>query len=331
VQQSVPRRARRVLTASVLLALVVLVAAGAALEQVRTAAGAAPPGASSPSSFSPSPSVSAPVTPSALAAHGVVRKAVFPATVSHFVARPGYVYLPPAALLPHAPALPVVIALSGQSRNAQPLDVVGRNRVPAIMDRIAAAHHGRAPIVVVPDQLGAGPRNPMCVDSPLGNVATYITVDVRSWVLTHLHVARDPRDWTIAGFSQGGTCAIQFGAAHPELFGSIVDISGEEAPKNGSIAHTVAVGFGGSAAAYRRATPLALLQAHAPYADSVALFTVGGADKHYLPVAPRLARAATAAGMQAAVKIFPGLKHNWTVATDGFAWAFERLVGRWHL
>jgi hypothetical protein len=35
--------------------------------------------------------------------------------------------------------------------------------------------------------------------------------------------------------------------------------------------------------------------------------------------------------MQAAVKIFPGLKHNWTVATDGFAWAFERLVGRWRL
>jgi S-formylglutathione hydrolase FrmB len=171
----------------------------------------------------------------------------------------------------------------------------------------------------------------MCIDSPLGNVATYITVDVRRWVLGHLHVRRDPRDWTIAGFSQGGTCAIQFGAAHPHLFGSVVDVSGELEQQNGSRSHTIAVGFGGSAAAYRRAMPLALLAAHAPYADSVALFTVGGADTHYLPVAPRLARAASAAGMHTAVKVFPGVKHNWTVAMDGFSWAFDRLVGRWRL
>jgi S-formylglutathione hydrolase FrmB len=56
----------------------------------------------------------------------------------------------------------------------------------------------------------------------------------------------------VAGFSEGGTCAIQFGAGFPALFGSIVDVSGQVRPLNGSVTHTVRVGFGGSAAAYRR-------------------------------------------------------------------------------
>ncbi len=43
------------------------------------------------------------------------------------------------------------------------------------LDRLAAAHHGLAPIVVMPDQLGEATRNPMCVDGPLGDSRTYLT------------------------------------------------------------------------------------------------------------------------------------------------------------
>ncbi|MDH2445194.1 alpha/beta hydrolase-fold protein [Amnibacterium sp. CER49] len=321
---------RGTLTAAGLVALVGLIVAGLALDHARTAAGTGRPvaSASSATAAAPSPASSASGAPSV---HGVVRQVVIPAPRSHFAARPGYVYLPPAALRPGAGAFPVVIALSGQSRTAGPQDVVEPGRIPTIMDRIAASHGGRAPIVVVPDQLGQSSHNPMCVDSALGNVATYITVDVRDWILAHLPVRHDRRYWTIAGFSEGGTCAIQFGAGYPQLFGSLVDVSGQEAPTNGSLAHTIAVGFGGSTAAYERATPLALLKAHAPYPDTEALFTAGGADHHYGRIAPMLSRAAAAAGMHATAKLFPGLTHNWTVATDGYTWSFDRLVSRWGL
>jgi S-formylglutathione hydrolase FrmB len=224
-----------------------------------------------------------------------------------------------------------VIALSGQSRGAGPGDVIVKGHLDRTMDAIAAHHGGRAPIVVVPDQLGPGSPNPMCVDSKLGDAATYITVDVRRWVLRHLPTFSDRRDWTIAGFSEGGTCAIQFGAGDPRLFGSIVDVSGEVAPRNGTIAHTIAVGFAGSRAAYDRATPFALLQRSAPFPPTRAEFAAGALDRRYGPVAPVMARQASRAGMRVEVELLPHARHNWSMATPALAWGLNRLVGWWNL
>jgi S-formylglutathione hydrolase FrmB len=259
---------------------------------------------------------------------GTVGTVRIPGTVSGFVARPAFVYLPPAARVANPPRLPVVVALSGQPGG--PIDVIDAGHLDETMNRIAAAHHGVAPIVVIPDQLGAKGSNPMCVDSPLGHAATYITVDVRRWILEHLPVSTARQAWTIAGFSEGGTCAIQFGAGYPSLFGSIVDISGQVNPKNGSRAHTIRTGFGGSVARYHRLSPLGLLSAQR-FPHTRALFAAGALDTRYSPMMRKVAAAAKAAGMQVTTREMPGGAHNWHMASAGLAWGMQGLVSWWGL
>lgn len=266
--------------------------------------------------------------PAGMPATGTVGTVRIPGTVSRFPARRAYVYLPPAARVPHPPQLPVVVALSGQPGG--PIDVIDAGHLDQSMNRIAAAHGGVAPVVVIPDQLGAKGSNPMCVDSPLGRAATYVTVDVRRWILSHLPVSHARQEWTVAGFSEGGTCAIQFGAGFPALFGSLVDISGQLHPLNGSVAHTIRVGFGGSAAAYRRASPLGLLAAQR-FPHTRALFAAGALDARYSPIMRRVSAAARAAGMRVSTREVPGGAHNWRTASAGFDWGMRGLVSWWGL
>ena len=244
-----------------------------------------------------------------LRAHGLVGTVTIPAPVSHFPARPAYVYLPPAALTAHPVALPVMVLLAGQPGG--PSNIVQSGKLAEILDAFAASHDGLAPIVVIPDQLAAPQANPMCVDSALGNSETYLTVDVPRWIRTHLTVQTSQAAWAIGGFSQGGTCSIQLGAGHPELFGAIVDISGQIAPQNGDLRQTIDRGFGGSSTAYAAALPEHLLAMHGPYPDTVAVFGSGQFDSKYGPRAIEMAAAARAAGMRVTRVISPGTAHDW--------------------
>jgi Putative esterase len=255
---------------------------------------------------------------------GSIGAQVIPATVSHFAARSAIVYLPPAALVKHAPALPVMIFLGGQP--GSPQTVVEAGQMPEIMNAFAAAHQGLAPIVVIPDQLGASEANPMCLNSSLGRVQTYLTVDVPNWIRTHLNVLRGRDDWTIAGFSEGGTCSIGLGTKFRSLFGSILDISGQSAPLNGSISHTIAVGFGGSVAAYRAASAPGLLAAGAPFDTTLGIFAVGAGDARYGPQTAIVERDARAAGMQVHAFVSPGTAHDWFTEQYGVRVALPLLA-----
>ncbi|MGK9147224.1 hypothetical protein KXS11_06325 [Plantibacter flavus] len=258
---------------------------------------------------------------------GRVEQVDIPATTSGFSHRDALLYLPPAALTAHPPKLPVIEAFSGQP--GEPADLFASAGLAGLLDHFAAAHHGLAPIVVVPDQLGAPDHNPMCVDGPLGNSASYLTVDVPDWVETHLPVSSSRTDWFVAGFSQGGTCSIQFGSAHPERYGGILDISGEVVPSIG--AATVAQGFSGSAAAYAAAAPAAILQAHAPYADTVAVFGYGSDDSRYGPGVRRVAASAADAGMQTTTFVSDGTAHDWHTVHTVFSRALPVIAARFGL
>lgn len=247
--------------------------------------------------------------PAGMPARGVVGTVTIAATVSHFPARSAVVYLPPAALVADPPSLPVLVMLSGQP--GSPENVFAAGHVDTLLDRIASQNGGLAPIVVVPDQLSAPTVNPMCVDSAIGNSATYLTVDVPRWIRSNLRVQSAAAAWAIGGFSQGGTCAIQLGADHPELFGSILDVSGELEPKIGSPAVTLANGFAGNSAAYEAAKPLTILARRAPYADTVGVFGVGTLDSRFTPGIETVAAAAAAAGIQTTVLHSPGTAHDW--------------------
>jgi enterochelin esterase-like enzyme len=287
-----------------------------------------------PSLASPSPSAGGTlgrtwVPPQGQPAEGMVSNVAIPGKVSGFVARDAAVYLPPAALTAHPPALPVVITLSGQP--GQPTDPLVSAHLVETLNAYAGAHHGLAPIVVAPDQLGDPANNPMCVDGALGNSATYLTVDVVNWIKANLPVASGANNWGIAGFSQGGTCSIQLGAGHPELFGSLLDVSGELIPSNGDEANTIAVGFGGNRDAYLAAQPENILRKHTPYKDSFAVFSVGQADDNFQPYALKMSQAARDAGMTVQYFEAPGSGHDYATATYAFARGFALLAEHYGL
>lgn len=248
--------------------------------------------------------------PAGMPSKGETISVTIPGRVSHFRARRAVVWLPPAAQVAHAPRLPVLVALSGQP--GQPADMFQTGDLGGFLDRYAAAHHGLAPIVVSPDQLGAPNRNPMCVDSRrLGRSATYVVTDTVQWIEHHLPVASGPRAWGVLGFSEGATCAMQFSTEHPEVFGAALAISSELAPITGDAQASTALAFGGSASAYRAAAPVAVMAAHGPYRDHLTVFGYGQDDAPYRASTEALHAAAVRAGMQTQVIVSPGSAHDW--------------------
>ncbi|MGY3261252.1 alpha/beta hydrolase [Frigoribacterium sp. 2355] len=293
---------------------------------------ALPPTAAAPSSAAPGSTEFDPTlwstwkAPADVPAVGRYGSVAIPGAVSHFPARDAVVYLPPAALVADAPALPVMIMLSGQP--AEPSSVITAGHLVGTLDAFAAKNHGLAPIVVVPDQLSADAHNPMCVDGALGNSATYITTDVVDYMTSHFHVATGPRAWAIGGFSQGGTCSIQFASARPDLFSTFIDVSGELGPSIGDEKTTIDQGFAGNRAAYEAAQPQAIMAAHGPYADTAAFFAVGATDGRYGQIMTANSAAAAKAGMTVTRYVSPGSGHDWTTATNGFAHGIGRFYPR---
>ena len=264
--------------------------------------------------------------PANMPAKGEIRTVTIPATTSHFPARAALVYLPPAALIANPPLLPVVVVLAGQP--GSPADVFVAGHLGTLMDALAAKHGGVAPILVVPDQLSAPELNPMCVASALGNSASYLTVDVPNWIRSNLNVIDAREQWALAGFSQGGTCAVQLGAAHPDIFGSFVAVSAELGPTLGNEAITIQRGFNGSSTAYAAAQPIAIMQRNAPYADTVAVFSVGQNDARYRPYTDQLEAAATAAGIASSLDVAPGTGHDWYTGSYGLNAGIGAILGR---
>ncbi len=272
----------------------------------------------------PKPLYASWVAPADMPPDGRVGNVVIPATVSGFAARAAWLYLPPAALVAHPPALPILIMMMGQPGGPE-----SSYLFPPFLNAFAHAHHGLAPIVLTVDQIGNPYKNPLCIDSPLGKVHSYLMDDVIAYAKT-LPVASGPRNWAVGGYSNGGECALSFGAKHPDVFGSILDISGEIAPSLGSKAATIRQGFGGSEAAYTAELPVTILAAH-HYLDSRAIFTWGGSDSVFGPQGEQAAAAAQAAGMVVTHFSGPGVGHRADAVNFGFPLGLSGLAARWSL
>lgn len=175
---------------------------------------------------------------------GAVYQVSIPGGRSGFAARPGYIYLPPAYLATPRSQRPVLVLLGGQP--GDPRAWVDSGRIQAVMDGSAKRHSGLAPVVVMPDDLGSEFANPLCLNSRLGDVLTYLTIDVPDWIISHLQVRPPGQGWAIGGFSEGGTCAIQLSTQAPRLYPFFVDISGQLEPTLGSRQLTISRAFGGA-------------------------------------------------------------------------------------
>jgi enterochelin esterase-like enzyme len=241
-------------------------------------------------------------------------------TQSGFDARPAGIYLPPAALVESAPALPLVILMMGYPGNPD------QSYIAAILDEFAAQNKGLAPIVVVADQIGNG-GDPACADSAaFGNAETYIKTDVVNWAKGNLNVIQDPKYWVIAGYSNGGGCAIKYGAQEPDVFKNILDISGEEYPGSEDADAVVAQIYGGDDGAFEASKPVNILAAGAGQYDGVtAVFTAGEEDPDYLAAAAAVSAEAVAAGMSVTVYTVPGAGHLVDALNGGLQEGFTIL------
>jgi S-formylglutathione hydrolase FrmB len=255
---------------------------------------------------------------------GAVYQVRIPGVRSGFPARPGYIYLPPAYLATPRPQLPVLVLLAGQP--GDPRNWLDSGRLQALMDGFARRHDGLAPVVVMPDDLGSYFANPLCLDSRLGKVQTYLTVDVPNWITSHLQVRPPGRGWAIAGLSDGGTCAIQLSTQAPRLYPFFVDISGQAEPTLGSRQLTISKAFGGDAAAFFRVDPIVVL-AHTRFPHSAGVFVAGAGDRVYTPQQRKLYLAARQAGMTATFMVLPG-RHDWRVWRGGLEHNLAWLTGR---
>lgn len=249
--------------------------------------------------------------PADLPAHGLLRQAAVPGTVSGFVARNAYIYLPPAYLVPGHPPLPVLVLFPGQP--GAPSDWLTGGQLASTLDSYAAAHSGLAPVTVVVDPLGSQDANTLCMDSTIARADTYLSVDVPQWISTNLDVQPGADRWAVGGFSFGATCALQLAARHPDVFPNVIAFAAEREPalaKDRS--KTIQEAFGGNAEAFDSRTPLVIL-ASTRFVHSSAYFSAGADDTAFVADMSELSAAARGAGFRVETSTVPGIGHSWAV------------------
>ena len=197
---------------------------------------------------------------------GKLFSAVIPATKSQFRARNAIVYLPPAALSKRPPALPVMVMFAGQP--GSPGRYFGASGIADYMNSFASKHHGLAPIVVSPDQNGGDTKNSLCADTDkYGKAETYLTQDVPNWIKRMLPADTNHAHWAIGGFSQGGTCSVQLGLRHPNLFAMMLPSSSELEPTSGDYNDMIREYFASDTKRYQELVPTTILKQRADESD----------------------------------------------------------------
>lgn len=260
--------------------------------------------------------------------HGIVVQLPVPGTRSGFDARDAYVYVPPAWFATPRPALPVVLLLHGLPGDPSAWVTSGEAQLTA--DAFAAAHGGRAPILVLPDILGSFDNDTECVDSPRGAVETYLTVDVPATVVPRLGSAPPGPQWAVAGFSLGGMCALLLGLRHPAELPTFADYGGLVGPRTGDdneVGMTVDDLFGGSRPAFEAHEPGVLLRQRR-YPDSGGWFEFGDKDALARESADTLVPLARAAGIRTCVVVVPRYGHVGEVWRRAFRDSLPWLAAR---
>jgi S-formylglutathione hydrolase FrmB len=276
-----------------------------------------------------------------------------PSDGSHFKHRGELVYLPPEwfSTTP-PPPLPTVMMIGGQFNT--PADWTRAGNAITTIDDFATAHDGEAPVLVFVDSGGAFNNDTECVNGVRGNAADHLTKDVLPFMVSVFGVSPHQSNWGVAGWSMGGTCAVDLTVMHPELFSAFVDVAGDFFPNAGNKAQTIARLFGGNADAWAAFDPTTVMNRHGPYREVAGWFAIssdGPPAPHHDPQmtdsgAIRLAARDAAAnpsnqtaaayslcglgranGIDCAVVPQPG-KHDWPFAERVFAAALPWLAGQ---
>ncbi|MBV8934053.1 MAG: hypothetical protein JO285_16070 [Kutzneria sp.] len=238
-----------------------------------------------------------------------------------------WVYLPPAYLASPRAELPVLVMLSGDPGSTR--DWIDGGQLKTTLDDFAHQHHGLAPVVVTADDQGSGGTNPMCMNSRLGQVETYLTTDVPTWIHRNLQVTEDHHRWAVGGLSSGGTCSLQLAVRAPAVYPTFLDFSGQSEPTLGTRQETVDRAFGGDQAAFTKINPMDIM-ATTRFLGTAGVIGAGRDDGVYEPQQRTVIQAGTAAGMDLRWMDVPG-GHSWTVWRELFRQSLPWLASRTEL
>ncbi|MBP2265302.1 S-formylglutathione hydrolase FrmB [Pseudarthrobacter sp. PvP004] len=277
----------------------------------------------------PGPALSAWKAPDSMPRNGIMRKAGIPGTASGFTAREAYIYLPPAYQTVPRPSLPVLVLFAGQPGG--PADWLSGGQLRTLLDKFAEAHQGIAPVTVVVDPNGSANANTMCMDSNIASVDTYLSQDVPAWISETLNVSKDHKQWAVGGFSFGGTCAMQMGTSHPDVYASILPFAAEREPALAKDRNkTISDSFDGDVEAFESRTPLVLMEQR-NFAGSGVYLVSGEADREFTDYMHELADAARNAGFETEEHAIPHAGHSWDAVIRGMPGGLDFLAARWGL
>lgn len=262
--------------------------------------------------------------------HGEVVQIPIPGMVSKTHPRPAEVYLPPAWFAPEHPRLPVLVVLHGNP--GAPTDWSGAVDAPRTLDAWANAHHGVAPIMVMPDtNNGDHLHDTECVDSVRGNEETYLTEDVPRFVVDRFGTKSPGQAWGVSGFSEGGACSIMLTLRHPGVFRTFLDLGGLAGPRlgdsNTDTASTVDTLFHGSRDDFLRHEPGQLL-AQQRFAGLGGWFEQGGDDPEPVAAATKLASLSQKAGIDTHIVTVPHAAHTFSLWRAAFGQALGWIMRR---
>lgn len=271
---------------------------------------------------------------------GVVVPVNISAAASGFPHRQELVYLPPAWFNSNPPPrLPAVMMISSAFNT--PADWLRAGGGFDTIDNFAARHQGFAPALVFVDPTGSFDNDTECVNGTRGNAADHLTKDVVPFMVSNFGVSTDRANWGVAGWSMGGTCAVDLAVMHPDMFSAFVDIAGDLHPNTGTKDQTIAGLFGGNSAAWAAFDPITVMTRHGHYTGLSGWFDVpASTGPHSLaqatkPVgAPTIDPAANPEGQDAAAHSLCGVattngidctvvtqpgRHDWPFAAQAFA------------
>jgi S-formylglutathione hydrolase FrmB len=253
------------------------------------------------------------------ATKGTLVQMAIPGKTSGFTGREAYIWLPPVWFTDPTRKLPVVELLPGVPGG--PSDWTRAGFADQTASQFAQAHDGLAPIIVMPDSNGSEVNDTECVNGPLGNAETYLTVDVPAFVRTTFDASTAHGSLAVAGLSAGGMCATMLALRNPGIYSTFADYAGLTSPTVGESVDPDATTrqlFGGSTAAYLAHDPLHLLAANS-YPGLAAWFEVGTYDGGPLAAERKLVPLARAAGIGTYAVEVPGAGHNFDLFAKAFA------------
>lgn len=262
-----------------------------------------------------------------LPSQGSTLSVTIPGNVSKFGTRQAYVYLPPAWFHNPEPQLPVIELIAGIP--GEPSDWTRAGYADTTSTAFAEAHHGTAPILVMPDNNGFKTQDTECSDTVFGNAETYLITDVPDFMQDNFNAAIGKHSLAVAGLSDGGVCASILALRNPGIFQTFADYSGYTSPTYlyDNEQQTIAQLYSGSIAAYEAHNPITLLTGKR-YPNSAGWFTAGQSDLQPMAAMKQLAAFARKTGMQVCLTTPPG-DHSFTfwaqAFTDSLPWLSWRL------